>query len=674
MKLLIITQTVDIEDPVLGFFVRWIEEFAKRTEHIEVICLKEGKHELPANVRVHSLGKERSSAERTIFSRVAYAGRFLSLIWKLRNEYDTIFVHMNPEYVVLGGLFWRLWGKRCALWYTHKSVDTKLRLAALLASIIFTASKESFRLPTQKLYIMGHGIDTEFFSPDSSVVRTDWILSVGRLTKSKRHDLIIRAAARANRDLRIVGDGPERKNLEVLASALGARVHFLGGLSQPLLRDEYRRAVVFVHTSETGSLDKTVLEALATDTPVITTSGAYQEFPVLASEATPEAIAEALGRPQKADNRPEIIREKHSLQHLIPALVEALQTPRILFLFPTSRENIMSKVQKGEDADTALRGLNHIRGAQYATVGDYPGNTIFSQLPKALQAFLLLPRLLTYDFIIAQDDLLLGYVISVCARTFRLRTRWMYLAMNSSVVMRRHAAHPIRRIFLTLFWKSYFRIICLSFEQIDDFVRLGISRERLAFVPLGVDVPFFAHPGSENEGAYVASVGRDAGRDYETLFRAAERVSRPFSVIAGRSNIPSDMFIPANVSVCYDRSYLEVRDLYAHARFVVVASKDARARDGSDCSGQTVVLDALAAGKAVIATRLPWITDYLVPGEDLIVVEPNDPMALAQAIEILWQDDERRMRLAASGRAKVIKHYATDQFAASLLRLMATTT
>lgn len=36
MKLLIITQTVDAEDPVLGFFVRWIEEFARTTRSLAV--------------------------------------------------------------------------------------------------------------------------------------------------------------------------------------------------------------------------------------------------------------------------------------------------------------------------------------------------------------------------------------------------------------------------------------------------------------------------------------------------------------------------------------------------------------------------------------------------------------------------------------------------------------
>ncbi len=39
-RILIVTQTVDTQDPVLGFFVRWIEEFAKHAEELTVICLE----------------------------------------------------------------------------------------------------------------------------------------------------------------------------------------------------------------------------------------------------------------------------------------------------------------------------------------------------------------------------------------------------------------------------------------------------------------------------------------------------------------------------------------------------------------------------------------------------------------------------------------------------------
>lgn len=308
MKLLIITQTVDTNDPVLGFFARWIEEFAKHCERVEVICLKEGEHTLPANVRVHSLGKVEGSKQKAVSSmignRIRYTSRFLFLIWKLRKEYDTVFVHMNPEYVVLGGWFWRLWGKTVALWYTHKNVDLKLRIAELFANIIFTASKESFRLRTRKVRVMGHGIDTDFFSPDSSVVRGDWVLSVGRLMPSKRHDLAVKKAVQEGRTLRIAGEGSERARLEAMAREQNAKVQFLGGLTQTQLRDEYRTAAYLIHTSETGSLDKVVLEALACGLSIVTNDPALKSL-------------EAEG--------PQYIREHHSLEHLIPAILGVLK-------------------------------------------------------------------------------------------------------------------------------------------------------------------------------------------------------------------------------------------------------------------------------------------------------------------------------------------------------------
>lgn len=279
MKLLICTQVYDASDPVLGFFARWIEEFKKHCE-VEVISLK-------------TLGSG---------GRIARAWRLLQFASTL--EYDAVFVHMNPEYLIVAGWLWRLRGKKTALWYTHKAVNLRLRIAAWFADVIFSASKESFRLPSKKVRIMGHGIDTDFFSPDPAIVRSEWALSVGRLMKSKRHDLAIRDAVRDGRELRIAGEGPERSNLERLAQELGARVRFLGGLTQVQLRDEYRRAVCLIHRSETGSLDKVVLEALACGLPVNTSDPALKAF-------------------EAAD--PSYVREHHSLKNLISAILQKLQ-------------------------------------------------------------------------------------------------------------------------------------------------------------------------------------------------------------------------------------------------------------------------------------------------------------------------------------------------------------
>lgn len=316
MRLLICTQAVDEHDPALGFFVRWIEEFAKHCESVEVICVRAGKYSLPNNVRVHSAGKESGAP------RMLRWWRILRYVTGLRRDYDAVFVHMNTEYVLLGGILWRLWGKRVALWYAHGSTSIKLRLAVALSTTVCTSTEGGLRIKSSKRHILSQGIDTDFFKPDPNVARGTEILSVGRLAKTKRHDLIIRAMQFAHRDLWIAGDGPEKNNLEALARELGvaSRVHFLGPRTQDELRALYRRAGVFAHTSETGSLDKVVLEALACGCPVITTRTNLGDVPATIVSPTPEALAAAIESPLPSGNAA-YVQKCHSLSLLVDAII-----------------------------------------------------------------------------------------------------------------------------------------------------------------------------------------------------------------------------------------------------------------------------------------------------------------------------------------------------------------
>lgn len=313
MRLLICTQAVDSNDSDLGFFVRWIYEFAKKCDHVTVICLRKGVFALPENVEVIALPAR---------NKLLRAFEVCSISFGLRREYDAVFVHMNPEYIVAAGWLWRLLHKKIALWYVHRSVHVLLRIATMFATTVLSASPESFRLTTSKLKILGHGIDTDFFSPGTQP-RGAHLLSAGRLAKSKHHDLVIRAAAHAGRKLRIAGEGPERESLQKLAKNLGADVEFLGGLTQAQMRDEYRSAAHFIHASETGSLDKVVLEAAACDCDVITTvEWLHTYFPVHIVSTAPNEIAHAVAQGARGSpDRVEIIRKHHSLPRLIERIM-----------------------------------------------------------------------------------------------------------------------------------------------------------------------------------------------------------------------------------------------------------------------------------------------------------------------------------------------------------------
>lgn len=131
MNLLILTQKVDRDDPILGFFHRWIEEFSNHCDKVTVICLSLGKYDLPKNVKVLSLGKEEQLRKRPDLgnfkrsvlgeqlNRLKYIWHFYKYIWQERKNYDSVFVHMNQEYVLLGGLIWKLFGKKVMLWRNH---------------------------------------------------------------------------------------------------------------------------------------------------------------------------------------------------------------------------------------------------------------------------------------------------------------------------------------------------------------------------------------------------------------------------------------------------------------------------------------------------------------------------------------------------------------------------
>jgi glycosyltransferase involved in cell wall biosynthesis len=332
MKLLIITQVVDSNHPILGFFHRWIEEFSKHCSELHVICLEEGAHSLPAHVTVHSLGKESGKG------RFTYLARFFYLIWSLRHQYDNVFVHMNQIYVILGAPVWRVLGKKIGLWYAHGTVSTSLKLAERCTDIIFTCSKDSFRLPTTKVLVTGHGINTELFSPQTIVKDID-LVTVGRITESKNLDVLVEILSDLRKThkvtLTIVGvavTNTERlyqKRLEELIKLynLTDSVRFIGKVSQADLPSLLLRAKIFVTTAKNGSLDKAMLEPMALGLPIISMAPGSNSLPLGENQVTSQKVftkqiqkvleSAVFEKPEYV----EYVRSNHSLGTLVPRII-----------------------------------------------------------------------------------------------------------------------------------------------------------------------------------------------------------------------------------------------------------------------------------------------------------------------------------------------------------------
>ena len=288
MKLLITTKTVDENDQLLGFFVEWIRLFSKKFEKITVLCLEKGKFDLPENVKVINLGKYRGLGKlRTLFS-------LCFTIFNLRGDYDVVFVHMNPIWVVLGEPLWKLLGKRSFFWYTSGGVTFKLKVAEKFADVIFTASKESFRLKSDKVIVTGHGIDTRLFQPSEKLkVKSEklMILSVGRIAPVKNYETLIDSAKilkdrGENFSITMIGEAALDNDARYLSSLkfkvkslkLDENFSFIGKVNHKDLPQYYQSHDIFVHLSKTGSLDKTLLEAMACGMNVLSSNDSAKVF------------------------------------------------------------------------------------------------------------------------------------------------------------------------------------------------------------------------------------------------------------------------------------------------------------------------------------------------------------------------------------------------------------
>ena len=83
------------------------------------------------------------------------------------------------------------------------------------------------------------------------------------------------------------------------------------------------------------------------------------------------------------------------------------------------------------------------------------------------------------------------------------------------------------------------------------------------------------------------------------------------------------------------------------------------------------VLDALACGRPVVASDLPSVRALADASGAIVLVPPDDPGALADAIEALLADPARRLSLARRGREFVLAHHAWERIAERLLRELA---
>lgn len=314
MRLLVITYELDRTSNVLAWQADVVAALAKHCEFILAVTSNLGQFEPPDNVKVLQIPIRPYGIPQKL------GGHWLVNfdIYQLCRKYciQAAFVHMASDWVYILAPTFRLLGMPVLFWYAHGTVTQRLKVAHRLADKVVTSTPEGFRIPSSKTHVIGQGVDTGLFDVTERLPKRSEILYVGRVSPRKRVDLLIEVMAclvelspDAMLLLRIVG--PQLTSLDhtfcqrvqdqIRDLALSDRVTLVGPLPQAAIVRLYQSAFLHLNLSQTGSMDKTVVEALSCGCPVLTSNEAFfdmlSEYPdFLLSSDDPSIIAKSVLR------------------------------------------------------------------------------------------------------------------------------------------------------------------------------------------------------------------------------------------------------------------------------------------------------------------------------------------------------------------------------------------
>lgn len=297
MRLLLFNLATDADDPILGFTSGWIRALAERVETVTVITMRAGRVDLPANVRVHSVGKEKGYGEPR------RALEFYRLLWRAVREdrVDACFSHMNQIFSAMAAPVLRPLGIPVVTWYAHPSLPPSVRAAHWVSSRMVSSLPGAYPYRTDKLTVVGQGIDASIFRPASDAEREaaaaeeahagPLVLCVGRLSVVKDHPTLLRAVARLRQrrpgPLRVVILGARGRpeddayvaGLEALVAELGLGevVRFAPSVPMEQLQAWYARAAVHVNLTPAGFGDKVAWESMACGCPCVLANTDFAE-------------------------------------------------------------------------------------------------------------------------------------------------------------------------------------------------------------------------------------------------------------------------------------------------------------------------------------------------------------------------------------------------------------
>ena len=175
--------------------------------------------------------------------------------------------------------------------------------------------------------------------------------------------------------------------------------------------------------------------------------------------------------------------------------------------------------------------------------------------------------------------------------------------------------------------------------------------DKIVYIPFGVDLDFFV-PQQVPEDGTILAVGFDPDRDWKTLVEAV-RGTDMHVVIATKPSRIAEIDLPHNVT---HRMFTQQELIDAYARASVVAIPMDTSKGVNDAMGCSTLFEAMAMGKAIVATNTHTFASYITEGKNGLLVPEGDTLALRNAFQKLQNDALRRLQLGRAAHSYAAEH------------------
>jgi glycosyltransferase involved in cell wall biosynthesis len=227
-------------------------------------------------------------------------------------------------------------------------------------------------------------------------------------------------------------------------------------------------------------------------------------------------------------------------------------------------------------------------------------------------------------------------------------------------------------------------LIAVSPQVRDDLVGMGVApKEKFAVVRLGIGLDERIPVDQDGRDETRRQLGIPAGRFIVGWVGRMTAIKRTDDVLIGFRKLREQ---GVDAVLCMvgdgpDRDQIELRarDLgivkdtlflgYQEDVAQYFAAFDAMVLPSANEGTPVTAIEALAAGRPVVATRVGGVPDVVREGQDGFLVEAGDTDALAERLARLANDPELRRRMGAVGRERVLPRYAVTRLLDDMDRL-----